>query len=212
MEKISTVSPNAEMGTQPPQLNHGGHEMFDVHEVLSGTIGALDQYMMFRQYVKDPELLDILNRQYNFMLNDYNMLVQAFRTGQDPAQETQTYMMNQDNDFVYGWKQSAPKKPCQSISEINDQRISGQMLSLQKTCAGHRAIAACEVTNPVVRRVIADSVPNCIEMAYEISLYQNKKGWYQVPQLAVEDMQQMLQAYAPMQGAPNMTQNRPMMQ
>ncbi|SEM98580.1 spore coat protein [Lihuaxuella thermophila] len=208
--KPLTVSPNPEMVAQPPQMNHGGHEMFDVHEVLSGTIGVLDQYTMFRQHVKDPELADILNRQYNFMLNDYNMLVQAFQTGQDPAQGTKTYMMNQENNFIYGLKPSAPKTPMRSANEINDQRIAGQMLGMQKTCAGQRAVAACEVTNPVVRRVIADSVPNCIEMAYELSLYANKKGWYQVPQLSAEDMQQMMQSYGPAQGAPN--QNPTMMQ
>lgn len=36
-------------------MNHGGHEVFDMHEVLSGMIGVLEQYMMFREHVKDPE-------------------------------------------------------------------------------------------------------------------------------------------------------------
>ena len=54
---------NMHTGTVPTQMNHGGHEVFDVHEVLSGSVGTMDQYMMLRQYVKDPELLDILDRQ-----------------------------------------------------------------------------------------------------------------------------------------------------
>ena len=32
-------------------------------------------------------------------------------------------------------------------------------------------------------------------MAYELSLYQNKKGYYQIPQLAQADMQTMLNMY-----------------
>ena len=81
-----------------------------------------------------------------------------------------------------GLKPSQPKKPMQNANEINDEIISGMMLGLHKGSASGKAMAACETTNPVVRRVLADSVPNCIEMAYELSIYQNQHHYYQVPQ------------------------------
>jgi hypothetical protein len=39
-------------------LNHGGPELFDGHETLAGSINVMDQFMMFRQYVKEQELLE----------------------------------------------------------------------------------------------------------------------------------------------------------
>ncbi|MBD1380476.1 spore coat protein [Metabacillus arenae] len=188
------------MQTRPAsqQMNHGGHEVFDVHEVLSGSVGTLNQYTLLRQHVKDQELLDILDRQYQFMQNEYNTTVDCFKSGQDPATPTQSYKMAQDNDFVYGLSPSQPKKPLQNVSEITDECISSCMLGSVKSNASMKTMAALEVTNPVVRRVLADSVPNCIEMAYELSIYQNKNQYYQVPQLAQQDMQQMLNSYAPM--------------
>jgi spore coat protein CotF len=201
---------NMHTGNIPQQLNHGGHEVFDVHEVLSGAIGTLDQYMMLRQHVKDPELLDILDRQYQFMQDEYNITLECFKSGQDPSKRTQSYKMNQGNDFVYGLKPSQPKKPLQSVSELTDECISSMMLGCVKSGASMKTMAALEVTNPVVRRVLADSVPNCIEMAYEISIYQNKHHYYQVPQLAEQDMNQLLNAFAPAQGMPqtnNMNMN-----
>jgi len=54
---------------------------------------------------------------------------------------------------------------------------------------------------------LADSVTIFIEIAYEISLYQNKHHYYQVPQLAQQDMQQMINAFAPAQGQPQMPNN-----
>ena len=195
---------NMHTGAVPPQMNHGGHEVFDVHEVLSGAISTMDQYMLLRQHVKDPELLDILDRQYQFMQDEYNITVDCFTTGQDPSKRTQSYKMKQGNDFVYGLQPSQPKKPAQSPTELTDACISGMMLGSAKSGASTKTMAACEVTNPVVRRVLADSVPNCIEMAYELSIYQNKHHYYQVPQLAQQDMQQLLNAYAPAQGMPQM--------
>ncbi|WP_052807286.1 spore coat protein [Risungbinella massiliensis] len=198
-------APNLQQGMVA--RNHSGHEVNDVHELLSGTIGVLDQYMMFRQYVQCQELLGILDRQYQFMMDEYNMLVQCFHTGQDPQHGTKRYQMHQSNEnIVYGIKPGQPKKPAQSLAEISSQHISGYMLGHVKSMAGMKAVAATEITNPVVRRVVADSVPNCIEMAYELFLYQNKNGYYPLPQYNEQDMKMMQNAYAPAQGMPQMPQ------
>ncbi|MBY0120424.1 spore coat protein [Bacillus sp. S/N-304-OC-R1] len=199
---------NMHTGMINQQMNHGGHEVFDVHEVLSGTIGILDQYTLLRPLVKDQELASILDRQSQFIKQEYNTTVDCFKTGQDPAVPTQSYKMTQDNNFVYGLKPSQPKKPVNAASELTDECISGMMLGSLKSMAGAKTMAALEVTNPVVRRVLADSVPNCIEMCYELSIYQNNNHYYQVPQLSAQDMQQMTNAYAqaPMNGQmPNQT-------
>jgi spore coat protein CotF len=200
---------NMHTGNVPQNMNHGGHEVFDVHEVLSAAVGTLNQYMLLRQHVKDQELLTILDRQSQFMKEEYNITVDCFTTGQNPFKHTQSYKMNQGNDWVYGLKPTQPKKPWQSTSEISDEFISSCMLAACKSSASAKTMAALEVTNPVVRRVLADSVPNCIEMAYELSIYQNKNHYYQVPQLAQQDMTQLLNAFAPAtQGQTQMPNNK----
>ncbi len=187
---------NMHTGPVSQQMNHGGHELFDVHEALSGSVSALNQMMLMRPHVKDPELLDILDRQYRFALDEYNITVECFKTGQDPSHPTGRYEMKTGNDFVYGMKPAQPTKPIQSEAELTDQIISGFLLAAAKSGASMKTMAATETCNPVVRRVLADSVPNCIEMAYELSIYQNQHHYYQIPQLAQADMQQILNSYA----------------
>jgi len=189
-------------------VNHGAHEVLDVHEVISGTLGTIDQYLMFEQQIKDPELKHILVRQRQFITDQYNVLVECFSTGQDPSHPTTSYKMNQSNDVIYGMKSSQPTKPKQSAAEIDDKCLSSIMLSCMKTSAQTMTMAAGEATNPIVRRVLQDSIPNYLEMAYEIFLYQNKKQFYQVPQLKEEDMQHMVNAYVPTNGAQNMQTNQ----
>ncbi|MDM5297316.1 spore coat protein [Bacillus pumilus] len=187
-------------GSAPqPELNHGGHELFDLHEILAGTINILDQYMILRQFIQDPVLSDILDRQYQFVLSQYNVTVDCFSTGQKPSEDTSTYMMKEQTQVIYGIKPSQPKKPNQSLQDVKDLGITGHMLSLVKSHSSLLAMSALEVTNPVVRRVLSAQVPNFIEMAYEIFLYQNKHGYYQVPQLSVQDMKAMTSAFVPMQ-------------
>ena len=189
---------------QPLSTNHGGHELFDVHEVLGGTIGALNQCVLMRDQIQDKELLSILDRQYAFMLDEYNLLAECFKTGHDPKERTRAYNMQIGNDFQYGITPSAPKKPIQSPTELNDNIIAGAMLGMHKVGATSKIAAALEATNPVVRRVLQASAPNCVEMAYEISLYMNKKGEYQVPQLSTPDMMAMLNMYGQAEKAKNM--------
>lgn len=182
-------------------MNHGGHELFDVHEVLSCAIGALDQFMMYRQYAQDLELIRILDKQYQFMESQYNITVECFKTGQAPSEKTSTYLIDNVLEPVYGMQPSQPCKPVQTLSEIKDQNICDYMQGHIKSHASLLTKSALETTNPVVRRVLASQVQNFIEMSYELFMYQNQRGYYQVPQLNQADMQQILQAYAPASGA-----------
>ncbi|WLR44217.1 spore coat protein [Bacillus carboniphilus] len=185
-------------------MNHGGHEVYDLHEMLAGIVNILDSYMIFRQYVTDSVLLDILDRQYQYITDQYNIIVECFQTGQEPNQKTSTYMMKESNDVVYGVQPTQPKKPNQSLSDVKDGGISGHMLGLIKANSSLLAMTSVETTNPVVRRVLAALVPNYIEMAYEIFLYQNKNRYYQVPQLSQKDMQYMVNGFQKAQGTPQM--------
>ncbi|BCB05571.1 spore coat protein [Bacillus sp. KH172YL63] len=201
---LNQNQPNGAPGTQPPpdmmtatSRDHGGHELYDAHEVIAGIISLLDQYQMYNQYIQDPELKDISMRQSAFVTTMYNSIVESFSTGHDPKVPTQTYCMTQDHTTTYGIKPGPPKKPNASVSELSDKGLSAYMLGQTKSLASLLAMTALEMTNPVLRRVVADSVPNFIEMSYEIFLYQNKHGYYQVPQLNAQDMNLMLQSYTP---------------
>lgn len=182
-------------------MNHGGHELFDVHEVLSCAISAMDQFMMFRQYAQDPELVRILDKQYQFMESQYNITVECFNSGQAPSEKTSVYLIDNVLPPVYGMKPSQPSKPVQTLSQIKDSNICNYMQGLIKSHASLLTKSALETTNPVVRRVLASQVQNFIEMSYELFMYQNQRGYYQVPQLNQADMEQFLQGYAPASGA-----------
>lgn len=200
------VHQNIQTGQVPQALNHGGHEIFDVREVLVGAINTMNLYQLLGSHIQDPELRDIQNRQYQFIQEEYNLTLECFQTGKPPAKRTEPYMMKENNDFIFGMTQMPPAKPIQNVSEMSDQQVAVAMLNALKASASMKTMAAAETTNPVVRRVIAASIPNCLEMAYEVSLYQNKHHYYQVPQLAAQDTQNILNGFAPAQGAPMMQQ------
>jgi len=191
---------NMQNSTQMPDaMSHGGHEMFDAHEAIDGIVGSLEQCLLYEQHIKDPELKTIADNQRKFMTQMYNTIVETLKTGKQPSVKTQTYNMTQDNNVTYGMQATQPKTPAQSVNEINDACVSSFMMSNLKKSATSFTTTALETTNPVLRREFADSIPNLIEMAYEVFLYQNKHQYYQVPQLKQEDMQNYMNAFAPAQ-------------
>lgn len=185
----------------PNQFMHAGHEMFDANEAIRTLAGGLEQCLLYEQHVQDPELKGIMQRHKAFNTQLYNTMIETLKTGQKPSVSTHVYKMEQgtDNLTIYGTKPAQPKPPAASVQDISDKCISGFVLGNLKAAASGCTMAALEATNPVMRRVFADSVPNLIEEAYEIFLYANKKGYYQVPQLKDEDMQNMMSGYAPIQ-------------
>ncbi|WP_156290316.1 spore coat protein [Oceanobacillus salinisoli] len=185
----------------PDQFSHGGHELLDAHEAIGGLVGGMEQYLLYEQHAQDPELKTMINKHKTYLTQVYNSIVQAIQTGKEPNVKTQTYHFSQDsNNTIYGMEPSQPKTPAQSVNEINDECITGFMAGALKSNASAFTMTALESTNPVVRRVFADCIPNIIEMAYEVFLYQNRNQYYQVPQLKQEDMQAYINGFAPAQG------------
>lgn len=198
------LNQNQQQGLQgssqiPPQQSHGGNELFDTHEALSTLTGGLEQYLLYEQHIQDQELKMMQQRHRTFLTQLYNTIVETLKTGQEPTVKTQTYIMEQSNNVMYGMQASAPKSPSQTVNQINDECVSGYMLGVMKSTASAFTMTALEATNPVLRRVFADSVPNIIEMAYEVFLYQNKNQYYQVAQLQPQDAQMIINAFAPIQ-------------
>lgn len=185
----------SQMTGMTSDTSFGGHDILDAHEVIGSMIDFLDHCKLYESHIQDPQLKDIQQRQYNFLTELYNTVIDTFQSGKDPSKATHSYKMTQSNDVIYGMTQGQPKKPAQNVNELDDECISSFMMGHTKALASSLTMAAFEVSNPVLRRIFADSVPNLIEMGYELFLYQNKNGYYQVPQLESSHMSILQQSY-----------------
>ena len=70
-------SSESQSNKQPMSMNHSAHEILHVNDVLNAMIGGLNQCVLVRDQIQDPELLIILDRQYAFMLDEYNITMEA---------------------------------------------------------------------------------------------------------------------------------------
>ncbi|WP_149454064.1 spore coat protein [Pasteuria penetrans] len=189
--------PERQIGGIPASQNHSAHELFAVHEVLHTTLNVLDQYLLLRPRSCCQELSAMLDRQYAFLCDEYNMMVQCFSTGQDPEHRTGRYMMRVNNQTSFHQQPMgmAIRRPIASENAVSGPHIAIYSLGMLKSLVAQKAAAVCEIIHPVIRRVISDSLPNNIEMAYELYLYLNHRGQYAVPQMGPQTMQGMTNAF-----------------
>ncbi|MDN9008993.1 spore coat protein [Brevibacillus laterosporus] len=176
----------------------GAHEVLDLHEVLDGMINTGNNMQMYRSYVRDPQLMSILENQLQFHLQSYNMLISILQQTnyQRPIQERHLKILGYSQP-KYGLRQPAPVAPSASPQEIDDRDIASCMLGLHKSAATIKMMATLECADPTLRRALSQAAVNCADMAYEVWQYMNQRGYYQVATLKEVTTQTMINTYQP---------------
>jgi len=174
----------------------GAHELLECHEVLNATIDGINQFQLYQPHCKDPELVNILQNQINFMINEYNTMVQLL---QNKAQQTNigTYRTIKNTTPSYGMTNAQPETPNTSVNEMDDQDVASGMLTASKASAVLRMQAALECADPQLRNFMIQGARNCADQAYEVWKYMNQRGYYPVPTFQEATAQSIINHYQP---------------
>ncbi|MBO8164985.1 MAG: spore coat protein [Brevibacillus sp.] len=179
----------------------GAHETMELHEVLTDTVDGINQFELYRPYAKDPQLQAMIDRHIQFMVQEYNNMVNALnQQGMSPmGSGYRTPRTTAAAAPTYGLNNPAPQSPNKSAAEMNDQDVASGMLGCHKASATMRMHAAQEFANPQLRRMVQQCAVNSSEMAYETFQYMNQKGYYQVPTMKEMTTNTVLNTYQPAQ-------------
>ncbi|MFC5650947.1 spore coat protein [Paenibacillus solisilvae] len=171
----------------------GAHETMEVHEILTCAIDGINQFQLYRPFVKDQELLQMLDHQLQFMMNEYNGMVQTINMqGQGQAVP---YRSPKNLQPTYGLDHPAAQSPNLSMNQMDDRDVASGMLGSHKASATMKMIAALECANPQLRHLMQQGAVNCSEQAYEVWQYMNQKGFYQVPTMKEQTTNTVLNTY-----------------
>lgn len=174
----------------------------EIHEVLTDAIDGINQFQLYRPHARDPQLVQMLDRQLQFISNEYNALVNMVQ--QHGAGQAVPYRAPKQFQPVYGLDHPAPMAPNTSAQQMDDRDVASGMLGCHKASAWMKMVAALECGNPELRRALQQGAINCAEMAYEVWQYMNDRGYYQVPtmkEITTNTVVNMYQPAAPMQTA-----------
>ena len=179
----------------------GAHEVMEVHEVLSSAINAINQCQLYRPHVQDQHLASMVDHQLQFMIQEYNNLVQA--VNQKGISMGSPYRSQSMQNFqpTYGLDNPQVQSPNMSPYQLNDSDIASGVLGIHKVGAAFKMLATLECADPNLRHMIQQGAINCAEQAYEVWQYMNQKGFYQVPTMKEMTTNTIASSYSPATGA-----------
>lgn len=180
---------------QGQQASFGAHEVMEAHEILSDTIDGINQFELYRPYIEDQRLGQILDNQLNAMVQGYNNLVNFLsNTGNTHAIP---YRSSMNTRIKYGLRNPAPVTPNTNMNQMNDQDVASGMLGCHKASAIVSTMGALECADPTLRTMLATCAQNHINMAYEVFEFMNERGFYQVPTMQQNTTRTMIDSYQP---------------
>ncbi|HJV45533.1 MAG TPA: spore coat protein [Bacillota bacterium] len=160
----------------------GAAESMNVHAALGEKICMLDHFSLYAEQCQDPTLKQMIMRHIGSAIHSYNQLV-AYTHEYRQAQP----MMNQINvtpeSIQYGLRSPQPTAPSMQGGRLNDQQIASAVLNAHKNSAKNQLSGALESADPNVRQMLLNGSIACTNQSYEVFLFMNQRGWYQVPTL-----------------------------
>jgi spore coat protein CotF len=176
--------------------NLGAHEVMELHEILSETVTGINTAQLYNEHCQDPQLKGLVNKQLEFMTNEYNSMVNTI--SQHGFQEAVPYRVSNNYSPTYGLRNPSSQTPNMSASHVDDQDVASALLGIHKTSASKRMTGSLECSNPQLRRMLVQGAINCADQAYDVWQYMNSKGYYQVPTMQQNTTDTLINTYQPM--------------
>ncbi|MFZ5596693.1 MAG: spore coat protein [Bacillota bacterium] len=171
----------------------GSHEVMEAHEVLTDIIDGINVYLLYRPHVRDQQLRQIMDKQLNYMEQEYQNMVSLLSEHRGVSVEPYNARIN--TSIKYGLRNPSPVTIHESAGQLTDRDVASGMLGKAKSSAIAKMAAGLECADPQLRRMIIQGAVSCSEMAYETFGFMNQRGMYQVPTMPMRTESNFIGTY-----------------
>lgn len=179
-------------------MPYGAHEAMETHEILMEKINMITHFNLYAREANNPQLKDMIARHLDEEIRGYNEIVHYTHdyTGMSPIPPNTEMTGVTPQSIQYGLN-NPPQMAPQSDTKLSDQEIAVAMLCCHKNAARSASWASLECADPNLRQMLFNSAANCARQAYEVFLFMNEQGVYQVPTLNDHTAKTFLHRYQP---------------
>jgi spore coat protein CotF len=178
----------------------GAHETMEAHEILNEKMNMINHFSLYAQQAKNPQLRQMIDRHRQVAISAYDQLVAYTHDYNAANYRMAPYQAPsiRPEHIQYGLNNPMAMAP-QMQGTMNDEQIVMGMLCFHKSSAKNHIAASLECADPNVRQMLVDGAVTCTNQAYEVFLFMNQNGVYQVPTMQDHTAKTYLHSYQPMQ-------------
>jgi spore coat protein CotF len=183
-------------------MKFGAHETMETHEILMEKVNMITHFNLYASQAQNPQLQDMIVRHQQEEIRSYNELVSLTRGNNQfqPIPPNTNIRGVNHQQIQYGLK-NPPRFEPQADGVMNDAEIAMAMLCCHKNAARNSAWGSLECADPNLRHALLNAHANCNNQAYEVFLFMNQQGVYQVPTMNPRTEETFLHSYQPASGA-----------
>ncbi|MEH7120245.1 spore coat protein [Neobacillus vireti] len=176
----------------------GAHEAMEVHEILTEKINMMNHFNLYAQQAKNPQLKEMIHRHLQEEIKSYDTIVSYthdYQTFAPMSSNTNVGSVKPDQ-IQYGLDNPSMLTP-ESNTTFNDYEIASALLICHKNGASNGVKATLEIADPNLRQVLLNGAVNCVNQAYEVFLFMNQQGQYQIPTMRDHTAKTYLHTFQP---------------
>ncbi|MBM7691003.1 spore coat protein CotF [Peribacillus deserti] len=177
----------------------GAHETMEVHECLMEKVNMLNQFNFYLKQAKNPRLVDMIIRHQQEEIRSYNEVL-AYTHDYNrfsPISPNTNIRGIEPQQIHYGVQNPPPFQPESSLNQLGDKEVAIGMLLCHKNAARNSMWATLETADPNLRKLLLNCAVNCSNQAFEVFLFMNQNGMYQVPEMNSDTAKTLLHSYVP---------------
>ncbi|WP_409302614.1 spore coat protein [Peribacillus sp. SCS-155] len=176
----------------------GAHETMEVHEILLQKVNMISHFNFYATEAKNPQLLDMIVRHQQEEIRTYNDMVSYTHDykGFTPVPPNTVIRSIKPQDIKYGLNNPPQFRP-EADAVLSDAEVAAAVLLCHKNGARNGIWAALECADPNLRQMLINSAVNCVNQAYEVFVFMNQQGLYQVPTLQDHTAKTFIHSYQP---------------
>ncbi|MEH7416777.1 spore coat protein [Neobacillus drentensis] len=176
----------------------GAHEAMEVHEILTEKINMINHFNLYAQQAKNSQLKEMIHRHLQEEIKSYDAIVSYTHDYQNfaPMSPNTNIGSVKPNQIKYGLDNPSMLAP-ESTTTFNDYEIASALLICHKNGAANGVKATLEIADPNLRQVLLNGAVNCVNQAYEIFLFMNQQGQYQIPTMRDHTAKTYLHTFQP---------------
>jgi spore coat protein CotF len=176
----------------------GAHETMEVHEALNEKINVINHLALYTQQTENEQLRQMMESHIYSAIQSYDQLVSYTHDYNSGLERRQAQgMVNvEPRNILYGLRHPEQQSP-QMQGQLSDQQIAFALLLCHKNSAKNSMVSALECADPNIREMLLTSANTCANEAYEVFLFMNQQGQYQVPTIQNHTAKTFLHSYQP---------------
>ncbi|WP_069188000.1 spore coat protein [Bacillus sp. FJAT-27251] len=176
----------------------GAHEAMEIHEILNEKVNAISHFNLYATQTKNPELKQMITRHLQAAIQSYDAIVAYTHDYHQysPIPANTNISQVKPEQIQYGLNNPTMVVP-ETNASLNDFGVASAMLLCHKNSASNSMKASLEMADPNLRQMLVNSAVNCSNQAYEVFLYMNNQGLYQVPKIKDHTAKTYLHSYQP---------------